>query len=291
MPQAIDLYLGFDEHFFHPECRSKAAQEYRAFLLEQVGLINSVLQEPTAVLEDSSFYRLFDLLIRPEYKHTSILLKPKYGSMTLKEILTEKPTEGLLITLDDLAQEAGVSLRGEQRNYLCGRVSRHLARLMFPQEYAKGMNELYGITKKPQNGFCAGFGKDLIRCLASTSEKGDSSSSGATDAGKFQSVVGTEGFQVFQFWTLAPYIHLNLTERGLTAAESARRIIAWAISSYDPNRPINSDFNLEHTFKISRTPGWIFEENRQLLGYDQRMPTHLKTRLISRSVAEKLAEE
>lgn len=289
MSQTIDLYLGFDEHFFKPIPRSKAALDYRAFLLEHADLINSILQEPTALLEDSSFYRLFDPLIKPEYKHTEILMKPKYSSTT-KDYLNEKPTEGLLITLDDLAQEAGVSLPGEQKNYLTGRVSRHLARLMFPQEYAKGMNELVGITKKPQNEFCERFAKDLIRYIATTSEKDNLDALETTAAQKFQSVVGSEGTAVFKFWTLASYIHLNLTERGLTADESARRIIAWASSSYDQNRQINSNFDLEHISRIDLAFGLIFEQNRSPLGYDQRMPTHLKMRLISRSVAEKIAQ-
>lgn len=281
MPEPIELYLGFDEHFFRQEIRrdinhnrEKLAERYRMFLKQNGEMINAILREPSAAASDSpfsSFCSVYDKLKElAKYEHTH----PQ---------MIRKPTEGLKITIDDLARKAGVSLVGDQRKYVGGRVALHLARLMFPEDYAERWNAYWEITKKPRNDHCEAFSSELIRYFATVpAEIRDFSE--RTEADKFRKVVGSEGHHVFLFWTLAPYVHLNLKERGLSPNESAKKVTDWALSGYDEKRK-SFDYVLDYTYLIN-TP----VDQLSPLGYDERMPTHLRTRLLSKVVAGKLVE-
>ncbi len=261
----IELYHGFDEHFFRSDGRKEAASRYRK-LLDQYGtFINHLFNDPTKVMENIAIYDQLSELEKFEYVHSEVI---------------EESSEGLEITLDDLTRKSGVSLTDSQKKYCAGRVQAHLARLMFPEEYAKRWSSLVGISKRPQNSHGETFATDLLRYIATTPEKTERKFRENTAADKFEKFVGSEGQHVFLFWTLAPYVYQNLKERGLAPIDSIRTVVEWAQSSYDPQRPFH-DYLLNYGHLAEK---WITNP----LGYDERMPTHLKIRLLSRRVVKEL---
>ena len=265
---SLDFYCGFDEQFFSQKRRSENSSAYRAFLEQHREILNKALTDPTFRVENTSFYAQLERL-QGELVHSTIL---------------KKPWDGLTVTIEDLLAKAERSLTSDQCRYIDGRVHFHLARLMLPEEYSKEMKRYYKIMASPQNTVCEKFGNDFINYAAETPAEVRKEFGVKTPADKFRVVTGSEGLYVFIFWTLAPYIHLNLIERGLSQNESMIRIVSWVMESYDQHP---ESFNqLQHT-----EPVWdYFFHGSSHLGYDERMPSHLKARLLAREMAQELVK-
>ncbi len=270
MQRPIDLYLGFDPHFFCSQ-REREAENYHTFLNHNGDIINSILEEPTAKLQDKIIYAELETFEQYEYAHPPILGKTKEMSGNLN------------VTRDNLLQKVGVHLQHSQRAYLTGRIGCHLIRFLFPEKYAAQLNQFYQITQKPANSFCEQFGTELIKFISILPEEIRGEDGSKLRSEKFQSVVGSEGPNVFLFWSTVPYIHLNLKERGLNAEQSISKIMDWAISAYREGwNP--EEFKIDHLSLLEKQLSTLFRP----LGYDERMPTHLRRRLLSRMIAGKL---
>lgn len=268
--QPIDLYKAFDQHFFRPSKREESAAEYRAFLEQWEERINGILPNPAATVDDLSVYAELEKLEQWEHKHMSMI---------------RKPVEGLKITIDDILRKTNVSLEGRQRAYVAGRAELHLARLVFPEQYANNWNVYYGITERPSNQHCEEFARDLLHYFGTIPKQTKKKFLEVDDADRFREVVSSEGDAVFLFWTLAPYVHLNLKERSLSAEESAKKIVQWAQTAHRERRDWDVRPELAHTHLVMAYVG------QSVLGYDERMPTHLRARLLGRSIANELVRK
>lgn len=271
MKDLVNLYLEFDSGFFRDNMdEEKPAERYRAFLKHNKQELNSFLLNETNRLDNNIYEKLLKL-IDFEYKHTTLIRK-------------HTDFNPLTITIDDLCKEAGVKLTEHQKNYLVGRVELHLARLMFPETYSDRLFDFFGINQKLRNCFCPNFGKEFIRYVASTPKEVKRTFLDYTNADKFRGVVGTESHDVFLFWTLAPYIHQDLKQRGILPSRSAERIVKWAIESYS-NYPTlaERDYMLKHCRSIGHMINFP-------LGLDERMPSHLLARLYAKEVSKELAK-
>ncbi len=261
-----EYYLGFDEHFFIGQNKEAAAQQYRELLKNNQFRINDGIREISHA--SNIFCRKLRELTRDEYLHTNMLRRN--GSI-------------LKISIDDLASTANLSLVGSQRDFVAheGRVWSHLVRLLFPEKYADFSNQRYKISKIPRYDNCASFAKEVIRYAANLPIETPSWLLKDEDK-TFKNVIGSESNAAFKFWTLAPYIHLELQEKGRTPDESMRRIVSWATKENEKVLP--AQFFLDGV-GIAENRTWS-EENR--LGYDERMPSHLLARLAAEIVVGKI---
>ena len=263
---SLDFYKGFDAHFFFGKNKETAAHTYKNFLEQYGDLLNDMLANPLLLIQERSFYT--DL--------------KKAGKDEIVHILNLQKPPRLTITLEDITNKSGVQLVGEQRRFAAGNVQYHLARLMFPLEYCHSWNDLHGIKQHPVNNACDYFGKEFIQYLATIPQE----IIVKKDYDAFQEVVGLDGSDFF--WTLAPYVHLNLQERGISSHDSIARIIKWVTNKYEKDRA--GFHNLSRQFPFAR----LIEQENMIcfnpLGYDERMPSHLRARLLAREVAKELAK-
>lgn len=97
-----------------------------------------------------------------------------------------------------------------------------------------------------------------------------------------------EGESVVYFWTIAPYLHDELKRMGNTASESMARIFKWVKKASETMSSDADEAKFDHTSYHNYIPSSKFD---YVLGYDERMPSHLLSRLLSKSVAEALCKE
>ncbi len=267
---SVDFYLGFNDHFFSERHREQAARGYRTFLDQHQDRLHAALADPTMLLQDLQFYA--DLTKASEREQVHILN------------LQHPPL--LRVTLEDITTKAGVSLVREQRQYATGKVHWHLARLMFPMRYSPDWNDINKIQQEPANSVCDSFGQEFIQYLATTPEEVQEVVE-RKDSDKFQEVVGLDGSGFF--WTMAPYVHLTMKERGLSPHESIARILNWVIGAHKNGSEGQHDLGKRFPYAHS-----VIQQTSTLgffpLGYDERMPSHLKARLLAREVTGELVK-
>ena len=155
---------------------------------------------------------------------------------------------------DQFESETGFSsIEGKLRGLVEGRT--HLVRLIKPSEYDKNYWFYSASDTPPQHVFSREFGLDMIEFL-----KGVSIGDGA----KLRNLRRALAFRrkdVYQFWALAPYVHLGLTKLGLP----------WQMSMATIMKIAGRRFAQEGAPFVGSTP--------YQLGYDERMPTHLLARM------------
>jgi hypothetical protein len=131
----------------------------------------------------------------------------------------------------------------------------HLVRLIKPAEYDKNYWFYAASDSPPQHVFCLEFGLDMIEYLKGVK---------TTNKAKLTNLRRALAYrkrEVYQFWTLAPYVHHGLMKLGYP----------W-------------NLNVMTLLKIA---GRRFAQTRQpfagvarfQLGYDEKMPTHLLARI------------
>ena len=273
MAHSLDFYRGFDEQFFYDEDRKKSSDKYKSFLERHQSLLIPLLVTPEIIVED---YSVYEELVSFKYEE-------KNPGPPLRE------SHSLRTTIDDLSQSAGISLTEQLQHYVAGRITSHLTRFIFPEDYAL-KSPRFGLPKTPQNNYCSVFGKELLRHFGNINSDDFLS---IQEADTFNRVVGSEGKSVLLFWTLAPYIYLNLTERGILPSEGCSKIIKWVTNAYTDKYDGHTDLSAIHYDRILEA---LLQTHQivtfylagQPLGYDERMPSHLKARLLAREVAAEL---
>ncbi|MBN2142816.1 hypothetical protein JW711_05810 [Candidatus Woesearchaeota archaeon] len=191
-----------------------------------------------------------------------------------------KRSTGLQVTIDDVEREAGVSLSCDQYNYFSGKSESHLARLILPELYSdhkfvRADTDSLELADSMCNSVCYAFGTALLRYAASKEIYESYDANGYKESEKFSGVVGTEGEAVFVFWTIAPYVHMNLVGRGLSSEESISEIVNWAKRSFSPGRAENPLSYCNNSVDVQ-------------LGLDERMPSHLHANILSQNVVNRM---
>ena len=155
---------------------------------------------------------------------------------------------------DQFESETGFSsIEGKLRRLVEGRT--HLVRLVKPAEYDKNYWFYSANEEPPQHVFSREFGLDMIEFLKSVS---------IADRAKLRNLRRALAFrrgEVYQFWALAPYLHVGLIALGLP----------WQMSMAMIMRIAGRRFSADGAPFAGST--------RYQLGYDERMPTHLLARM------------
>jgi len=270
----IDEYKKYDSSFFHPRYFSENENEQRKEI-QQVSkkyydiLNNTDLQEILAgrkslnVLSVEVITDLKELVDDYEYKHHSGLSK-KYKT-------------------DDLFNAVGeTTLTESQKDYISGRVTLHLYRLLQPKQYANLQYRKEFSEVALNNTVSAAFVKDWIAFVKTLRPENDYQGS------KDLRSIRIEGEPVVYFWTIAPYLHDELKRLGNTASESMARIFKWVKKASETMSSDLDEAQFNHTSYHTYLPSSRFD---YVLGYDERMPSHLLSRLLAKSVAEALHKE
>jgi len=190
--------------------------------------------------------------------------------------------------LNTLIKEAKVEESANIEGFFSKRTIGHLTRLIFPYEYESFTEPYSDLKDKFQYGISSKFGKDLISYLSKNRSK--------EEMGKLEYVMGGEGDGVVLLWTLLPYIHLDLEQRKNSANESISKIADWIIDASErviekgiskDNLPVFGIFKHVESYHFGDSFDiWIKFKNP--LGYTEKGPSHLRTRLISKAISREL---
>lgn len=131
----------------------------------------------------------------------------------------------------------------------------HLVRLVKPSEYDRNYWFYTQGDHLPQNVYCSEFGLDLIEYLKAIRI------GNRRKLSNLRRAIAYRQQDIPQFWTLAPYLHQALMQRGCT----------WSLSIMTIMRIASK--------KFARDGRPFTGEARFQLGYDERMPTHLLSRM------------
>lgn len=183
---------------------------------------------------------------------------------------------------EKLFQEAGIELPDDCLEYLDRHVSRHLFRLMLPAVYKEQSFSNAGVKpEEAENNICRKFGEDYLKYLALMKDPNHK------DAREVGAVIAEEGNGVATFWTLAPYIHDELKRHGFSSEESMSRIFDLIRKSFNKYQKLGYFEIGDIAFKdASRIGNRHIFTNDYVLGLDERMPTHLLSRLYARNIIE-----
>ena len=275
----IELYLSFQSNFFNArrgninKAEKKKEKEanalkYRTLLNKNAEIINAVLLGESNLSElPCDFFCELNEVIEFERKHTT----------TIKKISV---LSGLELTERTLCEFAKVKLNEIQSEFLKPHNLAHLARLIFPVKYAENI-KIWELDENIQNTFCENFGREFIQYVSTL----DIKDKYCDELQDFMKVVSIpDSYMPLVFWTIAPYVHHNLKIRGLNPNESMGKIFQWARDSYRKNNQRKSENNLIHTYGFKE-----FDYDEQIpLGYDERMPTHLRSNLMSKIISKEL---
>src|SRR3989338_2305154 len=290
MDYSIDLYLEFEEHFFHtrktdtksPDKETEireTASKYRRLLEQNRRTVDAILvnnSEPEGI--NREFYQELNELTKSEKKPANILLK-KFNA-------------------EQLLEPYGFnSLNENQKRYINGRPLSHLVRLILPKVYS---NETIAMDenikdKVFKNDFLSEFGQEFIKYMASI----ETPISEVKDIHNL--IIGSEGTNAQIFWTLTPYIYHDLKERKNTPEKCMKKIFNWIKNDLERARGIE-DIDVSYITSLSYTDFYYFStgtsrtlntekfgiDELEVLGYDERMPTHLRARLISKVISREL---
>ncbi|MFC1762061.1 hypothetical protein ACFL6U_08265 [Planctomycetota bacterium] len=145
------------------------------------------------------------------------------------------------------------SIAGQLRGMVEGRS--HLVRLVKPSEYERNYWFYTQGEHRPQNIFCSEFGLDMIEYLKAIKINN------RRKLADIRRAIGYRKYEVYQFWTVAPYLHNSLMKLGCSWSMSLMTIVKLAHKHFeDEGQPF---------------AGLV----KHQLGYDERMPTHLVARI------------
>jgi len=236
--EPVALYRTFSQEFFysfHKHSTDLELEElgtkYSAWLEKHGPTVNAILkgkQHPSALRDEARQELKF--LARMEAKF------PKQLPLNIRG--------------EHFESETGFSnLDGTLRRLVEGRS--HLVRLIKPAEYDKNYWFYASSDPPPQHVFCLEFGMDMIEYLKRVRN------SNGKKLANLRRALAFRKDDIYQFWTLAPYIHHGLMESGYAWDESMMTILRLA----------------DRRFARDGQP--FAGTARFQLGYDEKMPTHL----------------
>ncbi len=178
-----------------------------------------------------------------------------------------------------LCEAAGIPDH-ENKMRLYGYIELHLNRLVFPDRYIRNIVKLTELGDlEIQNSTCEAYGKALVHYAVSTATE--------EEVKEVQHIIGRDGDGVVMFWTLTPYIYHDLTQRGCSPEEAVRRIFDWTREGCESKYEMQ--IKGEHNrFRYVREYEPMLPFKLRILGYDERMPSHLMSRLLSKTIARHL---
>ncbi len=239
--EPIDLYRKFSPEFFYSFHKHSSDLE-----LEELGSRYSRCLEKN----DSNFNDILAGHKHPDELRPEIRRELEFLAAAEAKFPNELPLD---VRAGLFQSETGFNeIQGELRRLVEGQT--HLVRLIMPSEYDKHY-WFYTGHDPPQNVICREFGLDLIEYLKAVS---------IARRAKLRNLSRALAYKknrVYQFWTLAPYLHMNLLELGCDWSKSMRTILKIASKRF---------FHEGQPF-TGRT--------KYQLGYDERMPSHLLARI------------
>lgn len=273
MVDPIELYLGFDRAFFRlqrfdtmgaeAEADIEAtASRYRSLLEGNRRDVNRALANGIRPEElPAGFYEGLNKLVPLEHRHETVS-HVKAGGLGASKAST-------ILVLNRLAEA--------QAKCVGGRTAIHLVRLIYPEEYDAHWSQLLvgNLAGKLSNTFCSEFGRAYLRYVGGLDPENELGALEITER------ISSEGEGVFVFWTIAPYVYADLRQRGNDANRSMGKIFDWIKEAEKGHDFYPQHIELGEPFGI-----YTFGDNT--LGYDERMPTHLRSRLVSKVVAREL---
>ncbi|OGL62003.1 hypothetical protein A3C09_00735 [Candidatus Uhrbacteria bacterium RIFCSPHIGHO2_02_FULL_47_44] len=255
--ELIDFYQKFDPNYFYSDEQETGKQLYEQ-ILQNSALVSVLAGEASVGTLGDEVWDMLQELTRKEQKFGDVLSKGN--------------------TLDDLEpllEAAQISaLSPDRRAYVGGRTVNHFYRFLFPQKYDR---KLAHFDQENLHAVPASFAKDFLQYVATMEEPNEE------DADKISHMMSTEGSDVFVFWTLAPYMHDELMREGHDAKQSMERIFDWIREGFDRQQAGEN--------YVCHFPAAEFVRTRDrfsVLGYDERMPSHLLARLNAKKVIEHL---
>ena len=269
----IDEYRNFDKQFFRSrdvndseEVEERViqakAEEYRELLDAHRDILEEVLhnrEEPEALPEEV-FQRLDDLR-EFERTHSTFMLHtiPQYQ---VEEIIKE-------FDLLEFWESKDIS---ENNRFV-----RHLARLMSPRKYEP---DTKGFPIK--NEYCSTFGYLFFQYFFSLPKV----EGGVQN--KIDGMVGWERDEVCPFWSLSPYVWLDGYQRSRDPQKSVEKVGEWVVDAYERMEAEERLGVGESYMRHVQFYGIKMPRFNVALGWDERMPSHLLTRIMAKSVAREL---
>ncbi|MCK5023223.1 MAG: hypothetical protein KAS04_03555 [Candidatus Aenigmarchaeota archaeon] len=282
MIKPVELYTGFDNRFFktRQSATNGAADEaeiaepgsiYKSFLDGYKDAIDAVILDEAQPEDiENEFYSKLNELVRSEHLQ-STSLRNHY------DVENE-------FSIPDLCNSEGLpQLTKGNRPYASSRISSHLYRLYDPRGYH--MDWIHSGSKCPdlKNHFCKEFTKGYV-AHAFTIENPCHE-----DYMKIRYVIGTEGNGTFAFWTIAPYVYQGLIERGMGSNDAMKNVFDWIRRAHDRAPEERGDKGRNNHFEHTRFNRFgMYINSGEPLGFDERMPSHLRSRLISKTVSREL---
>jgi len=276
MERPVDLYLGFDPAFFgtdRPETRiggrartDEAAADYRRLLkAEEESLNNALTSQLRPEDLGMPFYKELRSLAEREATPGEIIRKNIEGEFSVRAFCEK---EGIPVP------------RVEE--YVHGRTLAHLYRLYDTSAYHKELTCGWPFPE-PSKAFCRRFARDYVAHVAAV----EPGTAAIMDTVALDDIIGFTTTQTFWFWTLAPYLHLAFQEAGMEPSESMGRVLDWARDAVRRSGGNQQWVKLMH---MEQLRAFAIDHGRPL-GYDERMPTHLTSRLVSKAIAREILAE
>jgi len=170
---------------------------------------------------------------------------------------------------EGLLRELNVTMDEAVATHAHGPIEAHLWRLAAPEKYSEGLAENEMLRGKVQNSVCKNFARAYVEYGALVADKIKEALQRTTE------IIGGEGGEVQCFWTLAPYLYDELQRTGYSSREAMEKVLKWT-----------EEGNSFWDFGIYGS-----ESDNYVLGYDERMPSHLLARLLAKQVASRLSAD
>ncbi len=269
----MDGYLKFDPDFFHPR-KVGLPPEERQKQKEEIA------KEYSEVLQNETLRQILD-------GKKSIEELPRTVGEKLRDLIDCEEKFPTVLSknpiLERILEAASISeLKREHSPYVSGRASGHLFRLLFPREYGITACSKAELLDKAQNTVSENFAKEYLSYIIKLGLRTNK------EIRDVMEIIGGEGTDTLMFWTLSPYIQDELKRFGNSAEKSMEKIFQWtkeAGSKVVQNGFQDRDFDYTDFWKLG-IRGVDF-----VLGLDERMPSHLLSRLLAKRVAESLNKE
>ena len=272
MKQPIEVYQTFDPKHFSERSwgseptREKLAQRYRRLLKSQAAIINSVLWGEARSEElPTQFYKDLGELVGHELRY------PLFEDGEHNQVLSPPRSLFYIYGNDNQSNIRYLEI-----------VTDRVVRVVSPNYYKfKFFNRGDESKEKPYiewgkdmflDSLLNIFGGDFIRYVGRLPK-----ASPEYDPEKILRVIGSSDANAILFWTFAPYIHEQFKRNGMTAEQSLDTLLDWVKDAIDDNVTTTPTLR-----RPNLTYFGIHDIDENLItGYSEKMPSHLRARLIA----------